>query len=406
MVNVLSPTDNKIAIDYIQTRSELTEFCTTISDSEWLAIDTEFLRERTYFPKFCLLQIADTERVVCIDPLTIEDLNPLFDVLYNPEIVKVFHSGRQDLEIFFNIRGSLPAPVFDTQLAAPLLGFTEQISYAALVSELLGVSLVKAHTRTDWSKRPLSSDQIHYAGNDVLYLARIYPKMQEQLSALGRLEWLSDDFTALLDPENYKNSPQQAWQRIRSAQNLNGGALSILRNLAGWREEAAYRQNIPRNWIIKDEVLVSIARLKPSCIEELGTLRGLNERVLKRHGKTICELVEKGRNNPLIDPEIKSRSVRKSPEQEVLINLLTGVVHQIALEHSLSAATLAPRKELEQLVSGNSDTKLLHGWRKAIVGEKLLAILDGVTAISIEDGVIQLKPREDRIRADRDGPRD
>ncbi|MGH8547864.1 MAG: ribonuclease D [Methylococcales bacterium] len=387
------PIDNPIAIDYIDTAFELEAFCKQIGRSDWLAIDTEFLRENTYFPKFCLLQIANTERVACIDPLTIEDLGPLFDILYDPKIIKVFHSGRQDLEIFFNIRGCLPGPVFDTQLAAPLLGLTEQISYAALVSELLGVSLVKAHTRADWSKRPLSSAQINYAGNDVIYLARIYMKMHERLSSLGRLDWLADDFAFLLDPDHYKNPPDQAWQRIRGAQSLNGGSLSILQCLANWREEAAYRNNTPRNWIVKDDVLLNIARLKPSRVDELGTLRGLHERAFKRYGQKICELVERARNNPPIDTDIKSRAVRKSPQQEVLINLLTGVVHQIALEHSLSAATLAPRKDLEQLISGNPDTRLLHGWRKAIVGEDLLAILGGAKTISIRGGVIHLESR-------------
>ncbi|MCI0667789.1 MAG: ribonuclease D [Methylococcaceae bacterium] len=398
------PIDNKIEIDYIDTSSGLASLCAQVEGSDWLAVDTEFLRESTYFPRFCLLQIATTEQVACIDPLTIEDLGPLFDILYDPRSIKVFHSGRQDLEIFFNIRGSLPGPVFDTQLAAPILGFTEQISYAGLVSELLGVNLVKAHTRTDWSTRPLSRDQIQYAGNDVLYLARIYQKMRDQLSALGRSDWLSDDFAALLDPDNYRNPPDQAWQRIRGIQNLNGGALSILQSLAGWREQNAYRSNIPRNWIVKDDVLLDIARLKPSRVDELGSLRGLNERALRRYGKKICEVVEKARSNPPIEPEIKSKLVKKSPEQEVLISLLSGVVHQLALEHSLSAPTLAPRKEIEQLVSGNPDSKLLHGWRKAIVGERLHAILGGELAISIQNGVIHLEPRPPhRIPMERNG---
>lgn len=392
-VLALDSIDNQTPIQYIDSPAGFETFCATIQNSNWLAIDTEFIRENTYFPKFCLLQIANAEQVACIDPLAIEDLSPLFDILYNPGIVKVFHSGRQDMELFYNIRENLPGPVFDTQLAAPLLGLADQISYAALVSELLGVDLAKAHTRSDWSIRPLSAAQINYAGNDVLHLARVYPKMREKLSKLGRLDWLAEDFAAMLDPENYQNPPDKAWQRIRGAQNLNPGSLSILQNLADWRERTAHRNNIPRNWIIRDDVLLGIARLKPSCADELKILRGLHERAFKRYGKEICEVVQQALDSVPIASQIKSRPLRKSAQQEVLANLLTGVVHQIALQHSLSAATLAPQKELCLLVSGDLDSKLLHGWRKAIIGEQLLAILRGDKIISIRNGSIQLESR-------------
>ncbi|MGH8557158.1 MAG: ribonuclease D [Methylococcales bacterium] len=385
--------NNQISINYIDSPADLETFCTRIEASSWLAIDTEFLRENTYFPKFCLLQVANAEHVACIDPLAIEDLSPLFDILYRPGIVKIFHSAGQDMEIFYNIRASLPAPVFDTQLAAPLLGSTEQISYAALVSEMLGVELLKAHTRTDWSKRPLSPAQINYAGNDVFYLARVYLKMHAQLASLGRLDWLSDDFTALLDPENYQNPPDTAWQRIRGAHKLNERSLPILQSLADWRERTAYRNNIPRNWIVKDDELLSIARLQPCQPDELRTLRGLHERAFKRYGKEICEVVGKARDNPPVSSEFKFRTVQKSPQRDALINLLSGVVHQIALEHSLNAATLAPKKDLDLLISEDPDSKLLRGWRKAIAGEQLLAILRGDRMIAIRNGVIHLESR-------------
>ncbi|MCI0655124.1 MAG: ribonuclease D [Methylococcaceae bacterium] len=385
--------NNQFPIHTIDSPCELETFCGRIETSSWLAIDTEFLRENTYFPKFCLLQVANAEQVACIDPLAIEDLGPLFDILYKPGIVKIFHSARQDMEIFYNIRAKLPSPVFDTQLAAPLLGLADQISYATLVSEMLGIELIKGHTRTDWSNRPLSPAQINYAGNDVFYLARVYLKMYEQLSNLGRLDWLSDDFAALLDPENYQNPPDKAWQRIRGAHNLNGGSLTVLQSLANWRERTAYCHNVPRNWIVKDDALLRIARLQPIQTDELRTLRGLHERAFERYGKEICALVEKTRDNPPITSDFKFRTVQKSPQQEVLINLLSGVVHQIALEHSLSATILAPKKDLDLLISGDPDSKLLRGWRKAIVGEQLLAILRGDAIIAINNGVIHLESR-------------
>jgi ribonuclease D len=389
----LYPIDNKIEIDFIDTPARLESFCKQIEGSEWLAIDTEFLRENTYFPKFCLLQVANIDLVGCIDPLAIADLSPLFEILYNPRITKVLHSGRQDLEIFFNIRGYPPSPVFDTQLAAPLLGYVDQISYGALVSEVLGVDLGKAHTRTDWSKRPLSPAQLNYAGDDVFYLAQVFLKMRAHLSSLGRIDWLADDFAALLDPENYNNPPEEAWRRIRGSQTLNLQSVSILQSLADWRERVALRSNLPRNWIIKDDILLSIARMNPSHEVELKTLRGLHERTLKRYGKQILERVEKARTSPPPVAELHTKAVRKSSQHEVLINVLIGVVHHIALENSLNASTLAPKKDLDLLVAGNFDNKLLRGWRKAIAGDKLLSILEGETMLSIRDGGLHLEPK-------------
>jgi len=378
-------------IHYIDTPTELERLCRQIEGSDWLAVDTEFLRESTYFPQFCLLQIASTDHTACIDPLAIEDLDPLFEILYNPGITKVFHSGRQDMEIFYNLRGCLPGPVFDTQIAAPLMGFNEQIGYAALVSEVLGVDLGKAHTRTDWSQRPLSQAQINYASDDVIYLGQVYLKMREQLSSLERLDWLIGDFAALLDSNLYQNPPEKAWKRIRAAQRLNGESLSILQALAHWREETAHSSNRPRNWIIKDEVLVCIARLKPSQTEDLKTLRGLHERTLKRHGEQICHRVAQARKKPPEFPDIHLKSSRKTPQQEALVQLLTGVVHQRALETSLGSATLAPKKDLEKLVEGDPDNKLMSGWRKSMIGDELLSLLQGEKRISVRNGAVKIE---------------
>lgn len=382
-----------LAIQYIESASDLEDFCRRIEKSEWLAVDTEFLRENTYFPKFCLLQIANIEQAACIDPLKIDDLSPLFEILYDPSIVKIFHSARQDLEIFYNLREAVPGPVFDTQIAAPLLGFTDQISYATLVSSLLGVDLNKAHTRTDWSERPLSPSQLDYAGGDVYYLARIYVKMREQLQNLGRLEWLADDFAALLDPEIYRSQPDKAWLRVRGAKHLHGVSLGVLQNLADWRERTAFRQNVPRNWVIRDDLLLAIARLQPAQPDELKILRGLPERIWKRYSSEICEIVEKARRAPPIPSNLKAEVQRKSAAQEVLTNFLIGVVQQIALENSLSPAILCPKKDLDLLVIGDPDSKLLRGWRKAIVGETLQAILRGEKIVSIDHGMVRLEPR-------------
>ena len=196
---------------YIDTPSGLDAFCTQIKTADWIALDTEFLREKTYYPKLCLLQIATPDTVACIDPIALDDLSPLLEIIFDEDIIKVMHSGRQDMEIFFNIHGRPPSPVFDTQIAALLLGYADQIGYANLVREMLGVELDKLHTRADWSLRPLSADQLQYAADDVVYLADIYQKMIAQLTAMGRLAWLNEDFERLASPDLYGNPPEHAW---------------------------------------------------------------------------------------------------------------------------------------------------------------------------------------------------
>ena len=218
-------------IQYINKAEQLDALCQQISNQPWIALDTEFLREKTYYPKFCLLQIASPDWVACVDPLTISDLKPLLDAIYNPQIVKVLHACRQDLEIFYQITGKIPGPIFDTQIAAPLLGFQENPGYAMLVSSFLNINLNKAHTRTDWSERPLSADQIQYAADDVIYLCKIYTLMCGQLEKLGRRDWLDSDFALLNNPELYQLSPENAWLKVRGKNKLTGKQLSIMQAL-------------------------------------------------------------------------------------------------------------------------------------------------------------------------------
>ena len=218
-------------IQYINTPGQLANLCEQIKKESWLALDTEFLREKTYYPKFCLLQIATPEWVACIDPIALPRLDDLFEVLYNPAIVKVFHSCRQDLEIFYQSTGKLPAPIFDTQIAAPLLGFQDNPGYAMLVSSLLSINLNKAHTRADWSKRPLTEAQIEYAADDVIYLCQIYQIMVQKLTELGRIDWLKRDFAELTNPSLYTVAPEKAWFKIKGKNKLTGKQLSIIQTL-------------------------------------------------------------------------------------------------------------------------------------------------------------------------------
>ncbi len=372
-----------ISIDSV---SALEQFCSGLRGAEWLALDTEFLREKTYFPKFCLLQIAsDTQQVACIDPLALSTLEPLRELLFDDRILKVFHAGRQDMEIFYHLWGGLPGPVFDTQIAAPLLGMADQIGYAGLVAELLGVNLSKSHTRTDWSIRPLSTSQIRYAADDVIYLAAAFQKLRDRLQALGRSQWLQADFAQLLEPALYENPPELAWQRISGASQLRGRALAVLQALAAWRERLAREENIPRSWIIKDEVLVNLARLSPTTIEDIRLMRGLDERIVRRHGEQLLNLIATTDLQSQTSDQTK-RPPRKTPEQEALFDALSAVVRLNAAGHAMNPTMLATRKDLEQFIEEPDDSRLLEGWRKGMIGEDLQALLQGDIVLRVEAG--------------------
>jgi len=379
-------------ISYIDSFSHLQDFCAALKSASWLAVDTEFLREKTYFPKFCLLQIASADKVACIDPLALESLEPIADLLFDPAITKVFHAGRQDLEIFFHLWGRLPAPLFDTQIAAPLIGLPEQISYAGLISELLGVTLSKGHARTDWSLRPLTEAQLRYAADDVIHLGTAYRTLCRQLEALDRLNWPEGDFAALLNPQLYENAPEHAWQRIGGHYQLQPAQLAVLQGLAAWREDAARQQDIPRNWLVKDEVLFDLARLLPTAPDSLRLIRGLEERTLKRYGSQLCRIVEEAKHRPPPPVSLKPRPAKKTPEQEALLDVLSAVVRLRAAQHSLNPAILAGRKDLEQLMEEPEQSKLLQGWRKAMAGAELEALLRGERQLRVTDGRLQLEP--------------
>jgi ribonuclease D len=378
------------SVYYIDTSGKLEELCRSLMDCDWLALDTEFLREKTYFSRFCLLQIATETSVACIDPLALSSLTPLLDLLYTPGIVKVFHAGRQDLEIFFHLWGRLPRPIFDTQLAAPLLGFPEQISYASLVFDMLGIRLEKSHSRTDWSRRPLSQEQLRYAAEDVIYLGMIYQKLRAQLTELRRLDWLDDDFNKLVDPALYENRPELAWQRVTAAHQLKGAQLSVLQTLAAWREEVARREDLPRNWLLRDEVMLDLARIQPTTPEELASLRGIGERVARRRGGELCQLIREARNRPPQDVAARPKPTRRTAEQEALLDVLMGVVRLIAERNRLNPAVIGGRKDLEQLLDTSGFCRLQTGWRKNLVGDELEAILRGAHSLSVVNGQLRV----------------
>lgn len=371
---------------YIESPAQLTALCEQLRRHDWLTLDTEFLREKTYRPRLCLLQVANPEVIACIDPLALDDLSPLLEVLYDRSITKVLHAAHQDLEIFFEMRGALPAPVFDTQIAATLLGHGDQIGYGNLVKAELGIELDKAHARTDWCHRPLDDAQLDYAADDVRHLCEIYLRQRQQLTDLGREQWLQADFDELVDPARYSNPPETAWLRVKGGNRLRGVQLAVLQSLAAWREEQAQTSNRPRRWILKDEVLLDLAKQMPTDEGRLRRIRGLEEGSVQRHGANLLRLIAEAKQLPKEQWPTLKEGQRLPLQQEPLVDVLMALLRERCQQQRISPSAVAGRRELERLVLGESDIPLLHGWRAAIAGQALQALLRGELMLLVESG--------------------
>ncbi len=372
---------------FINDDASLHALAGTLSASRWLAIDTEFVRERTYYPEPCLLQLANEHTVACVDLLAVSELGPLAALLTDPDMVKVFHDASQDLELLYRLFGSVPGPIFDTQVAATLLGYGDQIGYAALAKKMLDVDLDKSHSRTDWRQRPLTDAQIRYAGDDVRYLREIYRRQHQTLHELNRLDWLEADFTAATDPKRYRPDPDSAWKRLKRMHTLKGAQLAIAGDLAAWREREAMESNRPRRWVLADDALLDMARRGPKSEADLKRMRGLNQAQIDRYGASWLACVRRGREIPREawpKPEFR---VRLGPSQEALVDAAMAIVKLCGHEHSVSPGSLASKRELEALIAGQSDdSPLLSGWRHQIVGSSIERFLHGKTCLSVRNG--------------------
>jgi len=367
------PTDQDIP--YIDSASELLLFCDAIKDSKWLAIDTEFVREKTYYPQLCLIQVNNGEHLACIDPLALDDIEPLLDIFYDTSIIKVFHAASQDLEIFANLRNALPAPLFDTQIAAALLGHGNQISYAAMVKIYCDVELDKSHSRTDWSRRPLSAAQIQYAADDVRYLGLVYNLLISELETTNRETWLEEDFTQLADIQRYQIDPAQSWQQIKGLDKLAANKLVYAQALASWREQYAQKINKPKRWVIKDDLLLALAEGPVINHDDLDAA-GVTEKARNRFGDEWLRLLNKATEIPQDQHPIRQRFERLTNAQRKLGKELMSALQAIGEENKIDPGLLATRKVVNKLVAGERDVSVLKGWRNAIAGEKLLAIID------------------------------
>lgn len=366
---------------YIDDSAQLEGFVAGVATEERIAIDTEFVRERTYFPLLCLVQVASPSGIALIDPLAIEDLTPLGRMLADARVTKVLHAGRQDIEILLARTGVLPRPVFDTQLVAALLGHGAQVSYAALVEHMLGTRLAKAHTRTDWSRRPLDPDQQHYAADDVRYLLELEAGLRETLRQRGRAQWAAEELATLDDEAMYRTQPEDAWRRLKAARRLEAPARRLARALADWRERQAVRDDRPRQWIFRDSALFELARLAPRHESELATLRELPPAVARRHGAALVGLIARALAEPGAQHEPPGPPAPLDAACKALLDAMAVEVRACAARHGLSPELLATRASLERLVRGHRDVAALRGWRAELIGRRLLEICDGAASL-------------------------
>ncbi len=370
---------------FIDNQQSLDDFCSLISSEPYCAVDTEFVREKTYYPVLALIQVATHNHQACIDPLAISNWQPLQALMANQQVVKVFHSSSQDLEILLQELGALPVPVFDTQVAAAVLGYSHQIGYAELVKQITGVQLDKKYARTDWCRRPLSAGELDYAMDDVRYLRAVYENLVQRLQSTGRSGWIAEELAAMSQQENYQVDLSSLWQRLKGVQKLKGVKLQVASALSQWREETAQRQDKPRRWIIKDEVLVDIARRMPHTRDELHGIRDLPREMINRYGDYWIELVEQAHAMDSADWPRFDKPKPLSADQQALGDCLMAICRQIANQNDIALASLATRKDVDRLLQGKTNGVLTQGWRMAMVGEQLLAFLHGQSAL-VSDG--------------------
>lgn len=360
---------------WIDTPAALAEAIGQWQGRDWLTVDTEFLRIDTYRPKLCLVQIGDGEQAWVIDALAIGDLAPLFARLDQPQTVKVFHAASQDLEIFAQLTGRCPAPVFDTQLAAALLGLGDQLGYAGLVEKRLGIAIDKSLSRTDWSKRPLRPAEIDYAAADVVHLATLYPSLRAELVACGREDWLLEDALRLADPALYETRPADAWKRLRGLARLEPRAQHRAVRLAAWREALAQERDRPRGWILDDEALYRLAERRPADATQLAALNVLPPKTLEKHGARLLALLAE----PLPEPASPlAMDERLDGEQKARLQRLQDATRRAAERLQLPPGLLAPRADLEALLGAGAQASVraLSGWRRKAVGDELLKVLE------------------------------
>ncbi len=373
---------------------ECADFCRGQMEADFVAVDTEFMRENSYWPKLCLVQIGGPKEAAAIDPLAEGmDLAPLFELLAAPSVLKVFHSARQDIEIFVNLTGSVPAPLFDTQVAAMVCGFGDSVGYETLVSRIAGKRIDKTSRFTDWSRRPLTDKQLRYALADVIHLRPIYETLSRQLARSKREHWLGEEIAILTDPDTYRMEPQDAWQRIKT-RSTDPKFLSCLRELAAWREREAQKRDLPRGRLLRDDALLEIAAHTPRSVDELARTRGLSRSMAQGwQGTGLLKAVEDGLATPPEDrPKPRARLV---PPQGIgpIIELLRVLLKMKCDSFGVAQKLVASAGDLEQIAADDkADVPALRGWRRELFGEDALALKHGEIGLGIDGKRVSTVP--------------
>ena len=364
--------------------SKLIDACERFSRDSFLAIDTEFMRERTYYPQLCLIQIAGKDEAVTVDALATKiNLNPILDLMANHKIIKVFHACRQDMEIFFNLNRRIPFPVFDTQIGAMVCGYGESVGYDKLVRQITGVQIDKSSRFTDWSHRPLSKQQLNYALSDVTHLRTVYESLLNQLEKNGRINWLNEEFQNVLNPKTYDIPLDQIWKRLK-IKNGRPKFLILVRELCAFREKEAQNRNIPRNRVIRDDVLLDIAARSPSSSVDLAKVRSLSTQFAEgRLGKSILRVVAEASNIPESDAPQLEKLNKPKPQKPALIELLKVLLKHKSEDNNVAQKLIASTADLEAIAENdNANVLALSGWRKDVFGDDALLLKSGKIALS------------------------
>ena len=377
----------------ITSNGELERFCTELAQRPFIAVDTEFMRETTYWPRLCLIQAAGPDIAAVIDPLAEGlDLKPFLDLMADAKIQKVFHAGRQDVEIFYNL-GVIPHPLFDTQIAAMAAGFGEQIAYDALVRQFLRIDIDKSSRFTDWSRRPLSQTQLDYAAGDVVHLAELYPMLRERLEREGRLAWVEEEMAGLVDPSNYDMSPENAWRRLKPRRHAPK-YIAVFKAVAAWRERTAQTRDQPRGRIIKDEAIDEIATQAPTDLEALSRLRAAPKGFSgSRFAPELLAVIKEA----LASPEAHAPHVEKPRSQpppqgaSAVVELLKVLLKARAEEAGVASKLIATVADLEKIAADDDcDSPALHGWRRDAFGADALKIKRGELALVLDGGKVRV----------------
>lgn len=378
----------------ITTSKDLKSLCTRLKKSDFVTVDTEFIREKTYYPHLCLVQVAgDDEQPFAIDPLAEKiDLAPFFELMLNKEVLKVFHACRQDLEIFFNLMGKLPKPIFDTQVAAMVCGYGEQVSYESLVNSIVRRKLDKSSRFTDWARRPLTAKQLRYALADVTHLRKIFVKLAERIEKMERTAWIKDEMKKLSDKDNYMTKPEDAWERLKLP-NYKPRTLCIAREVAAWREQLAQQADVPRGRILKDEAIAEIATHPPANAAALGNMRNISRGFAESdRAQELLDAVKRGAEANEKDSPHREARVHMPPGMGPTIDLLRVLLKLRCEEGQVAPKLLCTAAELEQVAAFGKDAKVpaMSGWRFKLFGKDALALRDGKLAIAVENGKLKL----------------